>query len=578
MQKPYNDALGDVPHPFIATRREINLQIDDGSWSLSAAEARRTVQRPEAFGTRGMVCSAHPVAAFIGLNVLQRGGNAFDAAIAVAAAEGVVLPMKCGVGGDAFVVLHDARKNETVAFNGSGVSASGATADYYRSQGHKSMPLNGVHAVSVPGAVSAYEALWRRYGSLDWPELWEPAIRLAEDGVAITKYVSARIADRADTLATFPYSATQFLPNGRVPAAGERWNAPNLANTLRIVANGGADAFYRGEIAAKLVAFPKTEGQTFTADDFARQQAVMYTPIATQYRDATVYVTAPPSQGLLVLEQLNIIEGFDLGKLAPFSAERMHLLIEAKKLAFADRNRYAGDPDFVKWPLQTLISKEHAARRRAAIDANRARWPDGAQLPEHAGDTSYFAVADGSGNAISFIHSLSNAFGSCVVAGETGITLNNRAGRGFSLDPGHPNCIAPGRRTMHTLNAYLAYRNGRPWLVGGTPGGDQQVQWNVQMISNLIDHGMSLQDSVEAPRFHSFPGTDPANLGRAPVVKVDERVPQAVRQALTQLGHTVETLPAWSGGGAVQLIEFNHANGVLRGASDPRPGGLALGF
>jgi gamma-glutamyltranspeptidase/glutathione hydrolase len=556
----------------------MSLKTDDGSWSLSAAEAKRMQQRPDAFGTRGMVCSAHPVAAFIGLNILQRGGNAFDAAIAVAAAEGVVLPMKCGLGGDAFAVLHDARTGETVGFNGSGVSAAGATADYYRSRGHQTMPLDGVHAVSVPGAVSVYEALWKRYCTMGWAELWEPAIRLADEGVAITSYISARFADRAKTLATFPHSAAQFLPNGRVPAAGERWAAPNLANTMRIVADGGADAFYRGEIAEKLLVFLRQEGQTFTAGDFAQQQAVTYTPISTQYRGATVYATAPPSQGFLVLEQLNIIEGFDIGKLAPFSPERMHLLIEAKKLAFADRNRYAGDPAFVNWPLATLISKAHADSRRAEIDASHARWPAGALLPEHAGDTSYFAVADGDGNAVSFIHSLSNAFGSCVVAGDTGITLNNRAGRGFSLDPGHPNCIAPGRRTMHTLNAYMVHRDGKPWLIGGTPGGDQQTQWNTQMISNIIDHGMSLQEAVEAPRFHSFPGTDPVNLGRPPVVKVEDRVPHATREALARLGHTVESLGAWGGGGAVQLIQIDRGNGVLRGATDPRPGGLALGY
>jgi gamma-glutamyltranspeptidase/glutathione hydrolase len=305
---------------------------------------------------------------------------------------------------------------------------------------------------------------------------------------------------------------------------------------------------------------------------------VVYAPISTEYRGATVYQTAPPSQGFLVLEQLNILEGYDLAKLAPYSPERMHLLMEAKKLAFADRNRYCGDPAFVKWPLKELISKAHAARRRAEIDPRQARWPDGALVAEHSGDTSYFAVADGDGNAISFIHSLSNAFGSCVVAGETGITLNNRAGRGFSIDPEHPNCIGPGRRTMHTLNAYMIHRGGEPWLVGGTPGGDQQAQWNVQTISNVIDHGMPLQQAAEAPRFHSFPGTDPGNLGRAPVVKIDERVPIATREALAKMGHTVETLSAWGGGGAIQLIQLDREHGVLRGASDPRPGGVALGF
>ncbi len=552
--------------------------MDDGSWRLSVNEGKRAVQRPEAVGTRGMVASAHPAAAFIGLSILQRGGNAFDAAIAVAAAEGVLLPMKCGLGGDAFVVLHDTKKREMVAYNGSGVAAAGATADYFRSRGHKDMPLDGVHAASVPGGVGVYEAIWKRYCTMPWAELWEPAIRLAEEGIAITDYISRRYAERADKLAQYEFSAKQFLPNGRAPAMGERWAAPMLARSLRAVAKGGAEAFYRGEIAEKIVAYCKTQGGLFELDDFARQQPVTYTPLASDYRGLTVHETAPPSQGFLLLEQLNIIEGFDLKSLNPMSAERIHLLTEAKKLAFADRNRYAGDPAFVKWPLETLMSKAHAAKRRAEIDPKQSRWPAGATIAEHNGDTSYFAVADGNGNALSFIHSLSNSFGSCFVAGETGITLNNRAGRGFSLDPNHPNVIAPGRRTMHTLNAYLICKHGEPWLVGGTPGGDQQTQWSTQVISNVVDHGMSLQDAIDAPRWYSFPGTDPGNLGRAPELRAESRVPEASRDALAKLGHNVDTLGPWSGGGAVQLIQLDIEKGVLRGATDPRPGGLALGF
>jgi gamma-glutamyltranspeptidase / glutathione hydrolase len=554
------------------------MKLDDGSWSLTAAEAARARQRPEAFGLRAMVASAHPAAAIIGTSIIERGGNAFDAAIAVAAAEGVLLPMKCGLGGDAFVLLHDARRKETVAFNGSGVAAAGATQDYYASRGFKTMPLDGVHAVSVPGAVSVYEALWKRHCSMPWADLWAPAIRLADEGLAITDYISNRIAERAQLLARYPYSAAQFLPKGRAPAAGERWAAPDLARSLRAVAQGGADAFYRGEIAERLLAFLQREGALFEADDFARQQAVMYAPIATDYRGLTVYETAPPSQGFLVLEQLNIVEGFDLSGLGVFSPERMHLLIEAKKLAFADRNCCAGDPAFVRWPLEQLISKAHAERRRAEIDPRQARWPAGAVVVEHSGDTSYFAVADGGGNAVSFIHSLSNSFGSGVVAGDTGITLNNRAGRGFSLDPEHPNVIAPGRRTMHTLNAYMIFRDGEPWLIGGTPGGDQQTQWNAQVITGIVDHGMGLQEAVDAPRWYSSPGTDPANLGRAPVVRIDQRIPEPARQSLAALGHTVEALAPWAGGGAVQLIQFDRERGVLRGGSDSRPGGLALGF
>jgi gamma-glutamyltranspeptidase/glutathione hydrolase len=551
---------------------------DDGSWSLTASEADRVRQRPEAFGTRGMVASAHPVAAFIGLSILQRGGNAFDAAIAVAAAEGVVLPMKCGLGGDAFVVLHDGKKRELVAFNGSGVAGAGATSDYYRSRGHQSMPLKGVHSVSVPGAVSVYEAIWKRYCTMPWAELWAPAIRLAEEGLAITAYISARYADEAETLARYPHSAAQYLPKGRAPLPGERWAAPNLARTLKAVAKGGAETFYRGEIAERMLAFLKQEGALFEADDFAQQQAVMYSPISSDYRGYTVYETAPPSQGFLLLEQLNILEGYDLAAHGHFSPASMHLLIEAKKLAFADRNAHAGDPAFVKWPLERLISREHAAARRREIDAKRAREPEGALVAEHSGDTSYFAVADGEGNALSFIHSLSNSFGSGVVAGDTGVTFNNRAGRGFSLDPNHPNVIAPGRRTMHTLNAYLVCRDGQPWLVGGTPGGDQQTQWSTQMITGIVDHGMPLQEAVEAPRWYSYPGTDPTSMGKPYVVKIDERVPEPARRALEGMGHTIQPLRAWGGGGAVQLIQFDRERGVLRGASDPRPGGLALGL
>ena len=554
------------------------MNIDDGSWSLSAAEAARSRQRPEAFGARGMVCSAHPVAAAIGVSVMERGGNAFDAAIAVAAAEGVLLPMQCGLGGDAFVIVHSAAKRETLAFNGSGVAAAGATQAFFARQGLTKMPLDGVHAASVPGGVGVYEAIWKRYGTLPWESLWQPAIRLASEGVAITDYVSHRIAEKADLLSRYRHSAAQFLPRGRAPGAGERWVAPDLARTLRAVAKEGAATFYRGEIAERMVAFLKSEGGLFELADFARQEPLVYAPLATDYRDCAVYQTAPPSQGFLVLEQLNILEGFDLARLPAFGAERIHLLAEAKKLAFADRNRYAGDPAYVDWPLEVLISKAHAERRRREIDPRRARWPDGAAIPEHAGDTSYFAVADADGNALSFIHSLSNSFGCGVVAGDTGVTLNNRAGRGFSLDPAHPNVIAPGRRTMHTLNAYMLFRNGEPWVIGGTPGGDQQAQWNVQAITAIVDHAMPLQEVVDAPRWYSFPGTDPANLGRPPVLKVDQRIPEAVRQSLASLGHEVEALAPWAGGGAIQLIQYDRKRGVLRGASDSRPGGAALGL
>ncbi len=552
--------------------------IDDGAWRMSGLTEGHEPRRPEAMGVRGMVASAHPLAAGIGIGVLQRGGNAVDAAIAVAAAEGVLLPMMCGLGGDAFVVLFDAKCGETVAFNGSGVAAAGATRDYYASRGLKKMPLEGVHAIGVPGAVSVYEALWKRHGTISWPELWQPAIQLAGEGLAITGHIGRRIGDRAEALGRYRYSAAQFLPKGRAPQAGERWAAPNLAKSLRLVADGGADVFYRGELAEQIVRFLRDEGALFELDDFARQRAEVYSPLTTEYRGRTVCQTAPPSQGFLLLEQLNILEGFELESLEPLGADRVHYLVEAKKLAFADRNRYAGDPAIVRWPLDELISKSHAAQRREDIDPGRARTPNGALVGEHAGDTSFFAVADGDGNAVSFIHSLSASFGSAVVAGDTGITLNNRAGRGFSLEEGHPNVIEPGKRTMHTLNCYLVLRDGRPWLVGGTPGGDQQTQWNAQIVTGIVDHRMGLQEAINAPRWYSFPGTDPANLEQPMAVRLEERIPAETRAELAARGHTVEALGPWAAGGAVQLVELDQEAGVLRGASDPRTGGVALGY
>jgi gamma-glutamyltranspeptidase / glutathione hydrolase len=549
---------------------------DDSSGQLDGTRGTRSLRR-EALGYRGMVVTEHPQGTLIGIEVLEQGGNAFDAAIAVAAAEGVLMPMMCGLGGDAFALAYDAGRQEIVGFNGSGGAPAGATREYYVSQGLTKMPLEGIHSVAVPGALSVYEALWTRYGTRPWAELWAPAIRLAEDGVVLTDHVCQWIAERAELLTRSPDSASQFLPGDRVPAPGDRWASPNLGRSLRAVAEGGADAIYRGELAKRLLEFLKREGAPFEPGDFARQEAVVYAPLASEYRGSTIYVTAPPSQGFLLLEQLNILEGFDLSALGPVSAQRIHLLIEAKKLAFADRNRYSGDPAFVDWPLAELIGKAHAARRRAEIDPSRAGLSGGALVGEHAGDTSYFAVADGAGNAVSFIHSLSLSFGSGIVAGQTGIMLNNRSGRGFSLEAGHPNVIAPGKRPMSTLSCYMACRGGRPWLIGGTPGGDQQTQWNVQVLTNLLDHGMALEQAVNAPRWFSFPGTDPATIDRPMVVRVEASVPESTKRELAARGHAVRTLGPGSDSGAVQVIQVE-PNGVLRGATDPRSGGLALGF
>jgi gamma-glutamyltranspeptidase / glutathione hydrolase len=547
--------------------------MDDGAWRIDDESRPGPV---ESYGLRGMVASAHPVAAAIGTSVLQNGGNAIDAAIAVAAAEGVALPAACGLGGDAFVLVYDPKTNKVTGFNGSGVAGTKATRERYAEAGLTKMPFDGIHSISVPGGVAVYEKLWQTYGTKPWAELWQPAIKLAGDGLVLRERTTKQIAGRAGVLSGFEWSARHYLVDGKAPRPGTRWSAPNLANSLRAVAEGGAETFYRGALAERILSFLEREGGPFVSDDFAQQQCEVYEPIRTTYRDVTVFQTNPVSQGFLMLEQLNILEGMGLEDLSLLSADRLHLMVEAKKLAFEDRNLVAGDPKFVNWDLHRLISKEHAAGRRTQIDRARALDPSRSLVAEHSGDTSYFCVVDGDGMSVSFIHSLSAGFGSGVVAGDTGITLNNRAGRGFSLVEGHPNVVEPGKRTMHTLNAYLCLRDGQPWLVGGTPGGDQQTQMNAQIVTSILDQGLTVREAVDAPRWFSFPGTDPATIDQNLVIRVESRVPSETLRELESRGHVLEVQGAWGGGGSVQLIELDRASGVLRGASDPRAGGLAL--
>ncbi|HEU5316212.1 MAG TPA: gamma-glutamyltransferase, partial [Chloroflexota bacterium] len=303
-----------------------------------------------------------------------------------------------------------------------------------------------------------------------------------------------------------------------------------------------------------------------------------YTPLTTTYRGLGVHVTRPPSQGLLILEQLNLLEGFDLAASGWGTAQTIHTMVEAKKLAFADRLRYAGDPRVVDFPLEKLISKPFANRRRRDIDLSRASTKVEGALPENLdGDTSYFCVADREGNAISFIHSLSAGWGSGVTAGDAGYLLNNRAGRGFNLEEGHPNAIQGGKRTMHTLNCYLLTKDGKLYGVGGTPGGDQQPQWNVQTITGLVDFGFDPQTAVDAPRFYSYPSSDPATTRDPFDLRLESRFDPSVAPALEAMGHTVKDLGPWGSPGYLQLI-LRSTDGVLLGGSDSRAGGAALGF
>jgi len=536
------------------------------------------VTRSPALGQKGMVCSASPLAASAGINILLQGGNAFDAAIAVAAAETVTIPTSCGLGGDTFAILYHAESGRVIGLNGSGGAPSGATPDLFWSQGYSKMPLRGPLSITVPGEVAAWETLHQGYCTLPMAQLLSPAIGYARDGHPLLPSCAPSFGASLDLLSRHASTRSVMTRDGEPYGPGDVIVLGNMARSLERVAKGGAQEFYRGSLASEMVAALQEAGAPFTLEDFAGHETEVYEPpISTNYRGHAVYQTRPPSQGLVHLSMLNLMSGFDLASLGPNSPQAVHLMVESKKLAFEDRNQHAGDPRYVDWPLDMLISMEHADRRRGLIDPLRVREHAPAMVPaERSGDTTYFCVADGDGNAVSFIHSLSNRFGSGFIAGGTGILLNNRGGRGFSLEEGHPNLVGPGRRTMHTLNCYMVFDGAQPLVIGGTPGGDFQVQVNAQIVSNILDHGMAPQEAVDAPRWASYPGSDPATI-EAPLEFCPEPgFPEETSQALERMGHSV-VYPSGRGGmlGKVQVIMRDNSRGVLIGASDPRGDGHA---
>jgi len=527
----------------------------------------------------GLVAAGHPLAAAAGLHILQGGGNAVDAAIAVAGVLGVVQPMMSGLGGDAFILIWSAAQRTVHAVNGSGIAPYAATREWFTSHGHAKMPLRGMLSVSVPGAVDALIMILEKWGSGRYTlaNLLEPAIDHADLGFPVAPKVAFWIAQAADVLAKFPTSARIFLPQGHPPRPGEILMNRDYAACLRAVAAGGADEFYRGQVSKRIADYMRQHGGLLTEREFAEHHSEVSEPIRTTYRGLTVCTTAPPSQGVILLEILNILEGFSPEQLQWGAAEAVHLAVEAKKLAVADRLAYLGDPRFVDNPLEVFLSKDYAARRRMAVDPKRARSeaPAGA-LPEVVGDTTYFCVGDREGNVVSYITSLSASFGCGEVVEGTGIMLNNRAGRGFVLQDGHPNCIAPGKRTMHTLMPFMALKEGVPYLAWGTPGGDGQPQWNTQVFLNIVDGGMNVQQAIEAPRWFSFPSTDPANLPGPFELRMEAGFPEQTRSRLADLGHPLREMGEMESGGGCQAILIK--DGAYQGGSDPRVDGCAIGY
>jgi len=513
-----------------------------------------------------MVATSQPLAVEAGIRILQRGGNAVDAAVAAAATLNVVEPLMTGIGGDMFAIVYLAKTGELIGLNGSGRAPKSAGVDVYRARGFTAMPQTGIFSVTVPGTVDGWDRLLKRAGTMTFKQVLEPAIQYADEGFPVSEVIQADWAASVPKLEGDPDSARTWLVDGHAPEVGSVYKNPSLANTFRLLAECGRDAFYSGAIAQAIVASSKALGGLLAPEDLARHTSTWVTPIHTNYRGHEVHEPPPNLQGVAALQMLNILEGYDLRALGPQSPRFWHLLIEAKKLAFADLASHLADPEFSKVPTQTMLSKQYAAKQRARIAENRAANEVESGIPE-GGDTVYLAVADRWGNMVSFIQSLYSHFGSGVTAGDTGIVLQNR-GALFVLDAKHPNRIEPRKRPYHTIIPAFAMKDGRPWLSFGVMGGDQQPQGHVQVLVNVIDLGMNVQAAGEAARFHHSQSSN--------TVAFESGVNPAVIRELRGMGHRVVSEVGTYGG--YQAIMRDPANGVFAGGSDPRKDGLAFGY
>ena len=526
--------------------------------------ARRSV----VMARHGMIATSQPLACDAGLTILKRGGNALDAAVAAALALGVVEPMSTGIGGDAFLLYYRAADQRIYGVNGSGRCPRRLTLDALRQRGIEGVPETGWGSVTVPGAIDAFAEVLQRHGRLGLAEAVEPAHAYARDGFPVSEIIAEQWRHDAPLLSQHAASARTYLVDGKPPRAGDVHRQPQLAETLRLIGDKGRDAFYCGDIARRIVAFSDADGGFFELEDFASHATEWVEPISADYRDHTVLELPPNGQGITALMILNVLQGFDLAAHDYGSAGYYHLLIEATKQAFADRNRYIADPACAEVPVAGLLSKAYAAARRDEIDPGRAGdFSPGA--PAAFGDTVYVTCVDAERNVVSLIHSLFQGFGSGIVAGDTGICLQNR-GAGFVADPDHPNALRPGKRPFHTIIPAMILRAGKPWMSYGVMGGHMQAQGHVQVALNCIDFGMNVQEALEAPRYRIMGGRE---------VALERAVPQAVRNELGFMGHELWPLGARNvsyGGG--QAILIDHERGVLQGGSDYRKDGCAMGY
>jgi len=538
-----------------------------GDWFSQVQAGRSAARAPHA-----MVASSQPLASETGLEILKRGGNAVDAAIAMAAVLNVTEPNMTGIGGDAFMLVYSAKTKKLEALNASGRAPKALTRERLASRGATQMPMFGMEAITVPGAFDGWVTLLEKHGTMKLADLLAPAIALAENGFPVMEKTVADWIPEVGKLAKTPASAATYLIEGAAPKPGDIFVQKNLARTLRTLASGGREAFYRGEIARAIVDYCQKNGGYLTMEDLAEHKSTWVEPISTTYRGYTLNEFPPNNQGLTALLLLNILEGIDLKGMRSDPVRYYHTLIEATKIAFADRNRYIADPAFSKVPVKELLSKDYATKRRALINPDKAIDPPAYGDIKMGSDTTYFTVVDKDRNAVSFINSLFNSFGSGIVAGETGIMLHNR-GAGFVLQADHPNRLEPGKRPFHTLIPAMVFKDGKLLMTYGVMGGDIQAQGHVQVLINLVDRGLNLQQAIDAPRYRYISGRG---------VMLEDSLTAEIIAGLIGRGHERVMPPdgimhrALMGGG--QAIMIDPETGALTGASDIRKDGLAIGY
>ena len=527
-------------------------------------------RRPSVVARNGMVATSESQAAMAGLRVLEEGGNAVDAAIATSAALCVTEPMSTGLGGDMFALTWMADDRKVTALNGSGRSGRKVSLEEMRRQGHTEMPHLGAQSVTVPGIVDGWQTLLKRHGSMPLSRLLQPAIDYSTDGFVVQKVLGGSWAWNAEKLAQNP-SGQELLLDGRAPRPGEIMRFPEMAEVLKAIASQGPKALYTGKVAEQIAEYVQQMGGCLEKEDLANHESTWDDPISTEYRGVRVWECPPNGHGLAAIMALNIAEGFDIRGMGFQSADTYHHLIESMRLAYADALRYIADPAKVDVPVEALMDKRYAEYRRDQIAADGViRHPRPGNVYAAAANTAYLTVVDGEGNACSFINSLYESFGTGLVVPGTGIALHNR-GALFSLDPEHPNALAPGKRPYHTIIPAMATRGDQMWLSFGVMGGFQQPQGHLQVMANMVDFDLEPQEALDALRFSSIIGDG---------VALEAEVDPATQAELSRRGHHViaygdENRSLFGGG---QIIERDPETGVLRGGTEPRKDGVAIGW